>query len=189
MGGCTSESTRSVRTGMGKTTESAGNAVSGCMAATMSDAGANAWTESTAARDLLPLLDLGWEPLLAWELPLALLWRDSCPLPFLLSYLRLSRTGCTIVSTRSHSSLTFLIPLFPPWTFTTQHNTTCTISPRSTTNQENAGNPHHHIDHGFFNGVVFHSPNFILTTRRGFGSFISQPFHHLLISSHSQQQY
>ena len=38
MGGCTSDGTRSVRTGMGKTTESAGNAVSGCMAATMSDA-------------------------------------------------------------------------------------------------------------------------------------------------------
>ena len=52
---------------MGKTTESAGNAVSGCMAATMSDAGASAWTESIAARDLLPLLDLGWELLLGWE--------------------------------------------------------------------------------------------------------------------------
>ena len=76
--------------GMGKTTVSAGNAVSGCMAATTSDAGVCAWTEFTVARDLLPLLDLGWELLLGWELPLALLWRDPCPPPFLLSYLRLS---------------------------------------------------------------------------------------------------
>ena len=34
------------------------------MAATMSDAGACAWTEFAVARDLLPLLDLGWELLL-----------------------------------------------------------------------------------------------------------------------------
>ena len=73
MSDCTFEGTRSVRMGMGKTTESAGNAISGCMAATMSDAGVCAWTESTIARDLLPLLDLGWELLLGWELPLALL--------------------------------------------------------------------------------------------------------------------
>ena len=39
--------------GMGKTTVSAGNAASGCMAVTMSDAGASAWAESTVARDLL----------------------------------------------------------------------------------------------------------------------------------------
>ena len=74
MGGCTSEGIRSVRMGMGKTTVSAGNAESGC-----------AWTESTLARDLLPLLNLGWEVLLGWELPLALLWRDPCLPPFLLS--------------------------------------------------------------------------------------------------------
>ena len=126
MGRCTSDGTRSVRMGMGKTTVSAGNVISGCMAATMSDAGACAWTESTVARDLLPLLDLGWELLLGWELPLALLWRDPCPRPFLLSYLRLSylrsssrsrlrsqleerprsaRRSCALRSFRSRSSL------------------------------------------------------------------------------------
>lgn len=98
-------------------------------------------------------------------------------------------TGCTIVSRRFHSSLFYLIGLLSSRTLLLEHNTISTIAPQNITNQKNAGNPYHQIDHGEFSGTVFHSPNFILTTARGFQSFIIEPFHHHLISSHSQQEF